>query len=124
MDEFTGYSIGLDLFALTVPGAEAADHFQHNGRARVRNVTLPAWYNHVTAPVTHDLATDPLARAWISAYVPGEATTPPPLQEAGRSVLWAADVWHSVRKHWCLELQRVDPRPQGEPRRRVTNGLK
>ena len=107
VDEFTGYSIGLDFFAFSVPGAEEADHYQHNGRAQVRNVKLPAWYNHVAAPVTHDLATDPLARPWISAYVPGEANTPVPLEAEGRSVLWAADVWHSVKKHWCLEVQRL-----------------
>jgi hypothetical protein len=22
-------------------------------------------------------------------------------------VLWAADVWHSIKKHWCLEAQRL-----------------
>jgi len=22
-------------------------------------------------------------------------------------VLWAADVWHSVKKHWTLEAQRL-----------------
>ncbi len=105
VDDFTGYSIGFDLFAWTVPGAEVA--YRHNGRARVRNVTLPAWYNHVTVPVTSDLATDPPVRAWISAYAPDEVRTPVPLEESGRSVLWAADVWHSVKKHWCLEVQAL-----------------
>jgi hypothetical protein len=105
VDEFTGYSIGFDLFAWTVPGTEAA--YRHNGKARVRNVTLPAWYNHVTVPVTQDLADDPQARPWISAYDPDDVKTPVPLEEAGRSVLWAADVWHSIKKHWCLEAQRL-----------------
>jgi len=107
VDEFTGYSIGLDFFAFSVPGAEEADDFERNGKAHVRNVKLPAWYNHVAGPVSHDLPDDPVARAWISAYVPGETTSPAPLQEAGRSVLWAADVWHSVKKHWLIELQRL-----------------
>jgi hypothetical protein len=22
-------------------------------------------------------------------------------------VLWAADVWYSIKKHWCLEAQRL-----------------
>jgi hypothetical protein len=22
-------------------------------------------------------------------------------------VLWAADVWHSIKKHWALEAQRL-----------------
>jgi hypothetical protein len=105
VDEFTGYSIGLDLIAWTVPGAGVA--YRHNGRAEVRNITLPAWYSHVTVPFTQDLAEDPQARPWISAYVPGAVTTPVPLEESGRSVLWAADVWHSVKKHWCVEAQRL-----------------
>jgi len=105
VDEFTGYSIGLDLIAWTVPGAEAA--YRHNGRAEVRNITLPAWYNHVTVPFTQDLAENPQARPWISAYAPDDVKLPVPLEEAGRSVLWAADVWHSVKKHWCVEAQRL-----------------
>jgi len=107
VDEFTGYAIGLDLFAWTVPGAEEADKYRHNGRAQVRNIVLPAWYNHVTVPFTQDLAENPQARAWISAYAPGEVKTPVPLEESGRSVLWAADVWYSIKKHWCLETQRL-----------------
>jgi hypothetical protein len=27
--------------------------------------------------------------------------------------MWAADIWHSIKKHWCLEAQRLlrAPRP-------------
>jgi len=107
VDDFTGYTIGFDLFAWTVPGVTATSEFRHNGKAAVRNVSLPAWYNHVTAPVTQDLPEDPLVREWISAYAPGETTSPVPLEQSGRSVLWAADVWYSVKKHWCLEAQRL-----------------
>jgi hypothetical protein len=107
VEHFTGYSVGLDLWAWTVPGVAATSDFEHNGTARVRNVTLPGWYNHVLLPVTRDLAADPTARAWIDAYVPGAANGRAPLEETGQSVLWAADVWYSVRKHWCLEAQRV-----------------
>jgi len=25
----------------------------------------------------------------------------------GHNVLWAADVWFSIKKHWCIEAQRL-----------------
>jgi hypothetical protein len=33
-------------------------------------------------------------------------------------VLWAADVWHNIKKHWCLEAQRLirAQRANGEAR--------
>ena len=107
VEDFTGYSVGLDLWAWTVPGVSATSEYEHNGTARVRNVLLPAWYNHVLLPITLDLASDPAARPWIDAYAPGAANGRVPLEETGQSVLWAADVWYSVRKHWCLEAQRT-----------------
>jgi hypothetical protein len=106
VDDFTGYAIGLDLWAWTVAGA-ASGEYRSNGRAQVRNVALPAWYNHVVAPAVQDLPEDPSVRAWIEAYTPDAVQTPVPLEESGRSVLWAADVWHSVKRHWCLEAQRL-----------------
>jgi hypothetical protein len=105
--DFTGYSIALDLFAWTLPGVPASGEFRSNGTANVRNVTLPGWYNHVTAPTVHDLPEDPAVRAWISAYAPGKDPGPVPKEDTGRSVLWAADVWFDVKKHWCLEAQRL-----------------
>ena len=108
VDEFTGYFIELDLFALSFPGNPLDVPYEKNGHANVRNVTLPATYNHVFVPVTHQLVESPQVRAWIDDYVPGRpAGTSDPPDVAGGNVLWAADVWHSVKKHWVLELQRV-----------------
>jgi hypothetical protein len=45
-EEFTGYSIGVDLIAWDLPGAGGA--YRPNGSAKVRNVELPADYSHVT----------------------------------------------------------------------------
>lgn len=105
VDDFTGYSIDVDFWAWTVPGVDATRKYQNGGRANVRNVTLPAVYNHVVVPVTSALAKDPAIRAWINAYAPGtKSATPPP---DGANVLWAADVWHSVKKHWVLDAQRM-----------------
>ncbi len=101
--EFTGYTIALDLWAWTARGTEDSPWYESSGKARVRNVTLPAATNHVTAPVTADLPGNPAARAWIDAYRPG--TTVPPPDDA--NILWAADVWYGVKKTWVLEAQHL-----------------
>jgi hypothetical protein len=107
VEDFTGYALGLDLWAWTVPGVDDTSEFRHNGTAVIRNVVLPAAYNHVTVPIVHPLAEDRVAREWIDAYVPSDTPPEPPPETVGYGVLWAADVWHSVKKHWVLEAQRL-----------------
>jgi hypothetical protein len=64
----------------------------------VRNVTLPATYNHVVVPVTASLADDPAVRDWINAYAPDQPADTSTLPEsAAGHVLWAADVWYSIK---------------------------
>ena len=104
VEEFTGYWIDVDLWAWTFPGADATRKFENSGHVKVRNVTLPASNNHVTLPVTADLAEDTAIRAWLDTYRPGGAAPP---ANAGDNALWAADVWYSVKKHWTLEAQRL-----------------
>ncbi len=106
VEDFTGYSIDLDFWAWTLPGVDASRKYENGGRARVRNVTLPASSNHVLIPVTADFAAEPAVRAWIDAYEPGMLASGAPAS-AGDNALWAADVWHSVKKHWVLEAQRL-----------------
>jgi len=105
--EFTGFSVGMDSMAWSLPGINATTEYRHNGTAEVRNVALPSVYNHLTVPVVGPLASDPVARAWIDAYIPGEPASDPPGEKAGYATLWAADVWYSVKKHWTLEAQRL-----------------
>ncbi|CAG0961097.1 hypothetical protein BURK1_00722 [Burkholderiales bacterium] len=108
VEEFTGYFIELDLFALSFPGNPLDVPYVGNGRANVRNVTLPAAYNHVFVPVTHELAANPQVRAWLNDYVPGRTPEPSDAVEATvGALLWAADVWHSIKKAWVLEGQRL-----------------
>jgi hypothetical protein len=107
VEEFTGYFIELDLFALSFPGNPLDVPYERNGSATVRNVKLPATYNHVFVPVTLELASDPKVRAWLDDYAPGRDTSADPPEFAGGAVLWAADVWYSIKKHWTLEAQRL-----------------
>jgi hypothetical protein len=108
VEEFTGFFIGVDLIAMSFPGNPLDTRYESTGKAMVRNVTLPATYNHVTVPVTQDLPNDPQVREWLNAYLPDtdvDASALPP--EAQAHVMWAADVWYSIKKHWCLEAQRL-----------------
>ena len=110
VDEFTGYIIPGDLIAWTLAGATGANRYHHDGAAKVRNVTLPFSYNHITVPLTSSLANDQRAREWINSYRPagGEEevlNTPPDVK--GENIVWAADVWFSIKKHWCLEAQQL-----------------
>jgi hypothetical protein len=108
VEEFTGFSIDFDLIAWTFPGTDS-DLYHHNGSAEVRNVVLPGNYNHVFVPLTQTLTSDPQIRDWLNAYVPGADNGSPPGADEGRAgnAVWAADVWFSIKKHWCLEAQRL-----------------
>jgi hypothetical protein len=108
VDEFTGYFISVDLFALSFPGNPFDRRYEDSGKANVRNVLLPATYNHVTVPVTADLAKEAKVREWVNAFVPGKDMDASDLPgDAALHVMWAADVWYSIKKHWCLEAQRL-----------------
>jgi len=109
VEHFTGFFIGLDLLGGDFWGLVAdVNTYKPNGAAMVRNVRLPPGYNHVTVPTSGHLATDQAIRDWINAYTP---TDQPELTVAfeapSANILWAADVWHSVKKQWCLEAQRL-----------------
>ncbi len=106
VDEFTGFLIDWDPIAGTFPGAEP---YAASGTATVRTVTLPSSYSHIGLPRTLHLATNPVTRAWIDAYAPGTAAAMPegdPEIDA-TNLLHAADIWFSIKKHWCLEAQRL-----------------
>jgi hypothetical protein len=106
VEDFVGYSIGVDLVAWDLGGLSSG--FQPNGKAKVRNVRLPAGYSHVVVPVTAHLPKDVRMKDWINRYAPGQAGSAPAASDgAADNALWAADVWYSVKRHWCLEAQRV-----------------
>ncbi|MFO1314637.1 MAG: hypothetical protein U1F58_03455 [Burkholderiales bacterium] len=102
--EFTGFTVPWDPIAGNLATAEP---YVATGSAEVRNVLLPATYTHIGLPATEHLAAQPATRAWIDAYTPD---SPPPLPDAAtadvRNLVHAADLWHSIRVHWCREGQR------------------
>ena len=109
VDEFTGFSIDWDMIAGNFGGS---DPYTAIGTAAVRNVTLPAAYTHIELPRVDHLAANPVTRAWIDAYVPGAGVALPDQQGVDtKNLVHAADIWHSVKKTWCLSArQRLDAR--------------
>ena len=112
MEEFTGFCKGNDLLGGDFLGYGPANHFKSSGTAVVRNVWLPAEYKHGEIPDTQHLLKSQQIKDWINNYRP--ATEPIVMPELGHAVrrgqhhiLWAADVWYSIKKHWVLELQRL-----------------
>lgn len=108
VEEFTGYFIAGDLIAGTGPDAARDDPYRPTGHAHVRNVMLPGDYGHITLPLARHLAENPATRRWISRYDPRtQPAVPPAIPGADLSnIVHAADIWYSVKKHWCLEAQR------------------
>jgi hypothetical protein len=106
--DFTGFIIGMDLLGGDLLGFGSANQYGPNGRAGVRNVRLPLGYNHVTVPVTAHLVESQETKDWINRYVPREEPElTVKLNGNTSNILWAADVWYSIKKHWVLELQRL-----------------
>jgi hypothetical protein len=105
-EEFTAYSLDWDLIAGNFGSAEP---YRAMGTAQVRNITLPTRAGHITLPLAKPLALDPVARAWIEEYVPGPVVPELPVLANGdpANIVHAADIWYSVKKHWCLEAQRL-----------------
>ena len=106
VEEFTGFSLEWDPIA---GNFGAAGIFRAIGTAQVRNVTLPATAGHLTLPLAEELALDPVTRAWINRYVPGTGSPEPPTDTRldVANLLHAADIWYSVKRHWCLEAQHL-----------------
>jgi hypothetical protein len=112
VEEFTGFCKGFDLLGGDFLGYGAANHFKASGAAVVRNVWLPTAYKHGSIPDTKHLLQDPKIVDWINRYHPTDEPVARPklnVEFEGDSshILWAADVWFSIKKHWVLELQRV-----------------
>jgi hypothetical protein len=106
-DSLTGYTIGVDFWPWPIPGFEGSTPYRALGTATIRNVVLPETYDHVDAPYIEALLDIPAARVWIENYHPERTRGEPPPEADGYAIVWAADVWYSVKKQWTLEAQRV-----------------
>ena len=106
--EFTGYYLGMDLLGGDNLGYGSANWYQATGRATVRNVRLPTACRHGSVPDTRRLLASREMVDWINHYTPAN---PPALnvqfKDDSPNILWAADVWYEIKKHWVLELQRL-----------------
>jgi len=112
VEEFIGFYKGMDLLGGDWLGFGSANYYVAMGTAQVRTVQLPWRYRHGQVPDTMHLLNSPEMMAWINNYqpAPGPVVTPELDEEfAGdsRHILWAAEVWHGIKKHWVLELQRM-----------------
>jgi hypothetical protein len=108
VEEFTGFYGSLDLLGGDFLGFGSANHFTALGRASVRSIRLPLSYWHDAMPETRHLAESNETRRWIDAYEPRTRATVSEKFEADSShIFLAADIWHSVKRHWVLELQRL-----------------
>jgi hypothetical protein len=106
VEDFTGFSIEWDLIAGTLPGSE---QYHAGGSAHVRNVELAAGTSHIGMPRTRHLAGNATTRAWIDSYDPASPSAAPPTGPGidTSNIVHAADIWYSVKKHWCLGAQRL-----------------
>ena len=112
VQEFTGFYKGMDLLGGDFLGYGPANHSKPSGQAAVRTVCLPSRYHHGAIPDTKHLLASQELKDWINRYQPGPGPVETPkldreFDAGSRHILWAADVWHSIKKHWVLELQRM-----------------
>lgn len=112
VEEFTGFYKGMDLLGGDFLGYGSANYSRPNGHAAVRTVCLPTHYHHGAIPDTKHLLTGQEMKDWINNYQPGPGPVETPKLDRefdadSRHILWAADVWHSIKRHWVLELQRM-----------------
>lgn len=110
VEEFTGFYNSGDLLGGDLLGYGSLNLFHAKNSATVRNVRLPASDSHMETPGAEHLLKSRQIRDWINNYTP----VPTPNEDVketfdadSRHILFAADVWFSVKKHWVLELQRL-----------------
>ncbi len=96
--EFAGYRLAGDLIGSDAPLFKESGDYEAVGDVEVRNSRLEG-PSHLDITRLEDYAEDPGTRAWIDAWTP---STPAP---SDARLLFAADIWYHVKKHWCLELQ-------------------
>jgi hypothetical protein len=122
VEDFTGFYKNWDLLGGDWLGFGSANYFESMGTAKVRTIELPAHYHHGRIPDTKHLLASQEMMDWINNYVPPPgpvvvARLDEKFEGDSRHILWAAEVWYGIKKHWVLELQRLiraeNSRPNG-----------
>jgi hypothetical protein len=111
VEEFTGFCKHKDLLGGDYLGYGAANQYKSMDKAIVRNVWLPSSYRHGKIPNTKHLLKSRQIMDWINNYRPADTPVDTPKVDQNFNadsdhILWAAEVWYSIKKHWVLELQR------------------
>jgi hypothetical protein len=112
VEDFTGFYKGKDLLGGDFLGYGPMNRYKASGTAHVRNVRLPSEYKHGEVPDTVHLLKSSQIRDWLNNYKPADVFEDEPHLEMtfdsdAHNILWAEDVWYSIKKHWVLELQRA-----------------
>jgi hypothetical protein len=110
--EFVGFCKENDTLGGDFYGYGSANEYRSGGRAVVHNVWLPRTYNHSAIPYSSHLLADPAIVNWLNAYQPSSqrVSSPqvdPQLKGNTVNILWAAENWYYIKKHWVLELQNL-----------------
>ena len=100
--EFTGFDVPNDPIAGNLLGISP---YRASGEAQVRSVVLPAAYSHIGIPRAEHLAVDPRIREYVESWTESSTAQPPAGDTA--NVVHAVDIWHSVKRHWCLQARRL-----------------
>jgi len=111
VEEFTGFFKGKDLYGGDYLGYGPANQFKSMGKAVVRNVRLPTYYKHGGVPDNVHLLKSQEIVDWLNNFHPNDKPYDEPhldvkFDSDSKNILWAEDVWYSIKKHWVLELQR------------------
>jgi hypothetical protein len=112
VEDFTGFYSGVDWKGGDFWGYGPANYSHSIGTAKVRTVNLPPGYIHGAIPDTRHLLQSEAMKDWINNYRPADKPFDAPTLDVqfegdSRHILWAADVWFSIKKHWVLELQNL-----------------
>ena len=112
VEEFTGFQKGFDMAGGGFMGYGDGNDYHPTGSARVWNVRLPWFSAHWTLAYAKALLEEPEMLDWINHYHPvaggaQDFVSDPEFEMQSGEVIWAADVWYSIKKHRVVELQRL-----------------
>lgn len=104
---FKGYRVAGDPFTALLGFGDYRPAKGAHPLPQVRNVLLPAQVSHVRAFEVDGYAQHLQLRAWIGAHQPGSEARLPEVPGLDLSNLrHAADLWHSLKKHWALQARQ------------------